>query len=64
MDDGKCGPEAGKSHQPKNLVDFFRESPLVGLDLDLGRSHDSGRDIDLSLPLPPEVGIVDPIRQK
>jgi hypothetical protein len=63
-DHGENGPAAGQSHQPKNLVDFFRQSPLVGLDLDLDRSHDLGRDIDLSLPLPPEVGSVDPIRQK
>jgi antitoxin Phd len=37
----------GKSHQPKNLVQFFRQSPLVGVDLDLGRGRDPGRDIDL-----------------
>lgn len=37
----------GKSHQPKNLVQFFRESPLVGVELDLVRAEDQGRDIDL-----------------
>ncbi|MFZ0814088.1 MAG: type II toxin-antitoxin system Phd/YefM family antitoxin [Candidatus Sulfotelmatobacter sp.] len=37
----------GKSHQPKNLVQFFRQSPLVGVDLDLERDSDAGRDIDL-----------------
>lgn len=37
----------GKAHQPKSLVQFFRESPLVGVDLDLERQKDSGRDIDL-----------------
>jgi len=37
----------GKSHQPKNLVQFFRQSPLVGVDLDLAREPDPGRDIDL-----------------
>jgi prevent-host-death family protein len=37
----------GKSHQPKNLVRFFRESPLVGVELDLERAKDTGRDIDL-----------------
>jgi len=37
----------GKSHQPKNLVQFFRESPLVGVELDLERSKDTGRDIEL-----------------
>ena len=30
-----------------DLVDFFHASPLVGADLDLERSRDSGRDIDL-----------------
>lgn len=37
----------GKSHQPKSLVQFFRQSPLVGVDLDLQRDRDPGRDIDL-----------------
>jgi antitoxin Phd len=37
----------GKSHQPKSLVEFFRESPLVGIDLDLERAKDEGRDIEL-----------------
>jgi antitoxin Phd len=37
----------GKSHQPKNLVQFFRESPLVGVELDLERAKDVGRDINL-----------------
>ncbi len=36
-----------KSHQPKNLVQFFRESPLVGVELDLERAKDAGRDIEL-----------------
>ena len=37
----------GRSHQPKDLVEFFRESPLVGVQLDLERSKDVERDIDL-----------------
>jgi antitoxin Phd len=37
----------GKSHQPKSLVQFFRESPLMGLDIDLERDKDTGRDIEL-----------------
>ena len=37
----------GKSHQPKSLVQFFRESPLVGIDLNLERAKDEGRDIEL-----------------
>jgi|HubBroStandDraft_4_1064222.scaffolds.fasta_scaffold137119_2 hypothetical protein len=32
-DRGENGPAASQSHQPKSLVDFFRQSPLVGLDL-------------------------------
>src|SRR6202158_5683496 len=36
-----------KSHQPKSIVKFFRESPLVGVDLDFDRDKDTGRDIDL-----------------
>jgi antitoxin Phd len=38
-----------KSHQPKSLVQFFRESPLVGIDLDLERDQDPGRDVDLKV---------------
>ena len=37
----------GKSHQPRDLVQFFRQSPLVGVELDLERDRDSGRDIEL-----------------
>jgi antitoxin Phd len=37
----------GKSHQPKSLVQFFRQSPLRGVDLDLERDRDPGRDIEL-----------------
>jgi antitoxin Phd len=36
-----------KSHQPKSLVQFFRESPLVGVRLNLERDKDTGRDIEL-----------------
>jgi prevent-host-death family protein len=36
-----------KSHQPKSIAQFFRESPLVGVQLDLERDKDTGRDIDL-----------------
>jgi hypothetical protein len=31
----------------KSLVEFFRDSPLVGLELDLERDKDTGRDIEL-----------------
>jgi prevent-host-death family protein len=37
----------GKAHQPKSLLQFFRESPLVGVDLDLERDKNEGRDIEL-----------------
>ncbi len=30
-----------------SLVDFFRRSPLVGVELDLTRSRDTGRPVDL-----------------
>jgi antitoxin Phd len=36
-----------KSRQPKSLVEFFRNSPLCGVHLDLKRDPDKGRDIDL-----------------
>ena len=36
----------GKSHQPKNLVQFFRQSPFVGVKLDLTRDRTSARDVD------------------
>jgi hypothetical protein len=35
----------GKAHQPKSLLQFFRESPLVGVELDLERQKDEGRDL-------------------
>lgn len=36
-----------KPRQPKSLVQFFRESPLVGVKLDLERARDEGREIEL-----------------
>jgi len=36
-----------RSRQPKSLVQFFRKSPLVGLELDFERDRDSGRNIEL-----------------
>ena len=38
---------AVRARQPKSLVQFFRESPLVGLELDFERDKDTGRDIEL-----------------
>ncbi len=41
--------EYERLQQPKpHLVEFMRNSPLAGLDLDFGRAQDAGRDIDLS----------------
>jgi antitoxin Phd len=37
----------GKARQPRSLVQFFRESPLVGVDLDWTRNRDEGEDIEL-----------------
>ena len=37
----------GRAHQPKTLVQFFRESPFVGVELDLERQKDEGREIEL-----------------
>lgn len=37
----------GRSKQAKSLVQFFRESPWMGLELDLERDKDTGRDIEL-----------------
>jgi prevent-host-death family protein len=40
--------EFGKLSRPRgSLVDFFRKSPLVAAKLDLDRSRDTGRRIDL-----------------
>lgn len=35
------------SRRKGTLVDFFRRSPLVGIDLDIARSEDTGRDVKL-----------------
>jgi len=37
----------GRSHQAASLVQFFRESPLVGADLDLDRDREPARDLEL-----------------
>lgn len=40
--------EYGKLSRPRgSLVDFFRRSPLAGVNLDLARSTDTGRRVDL-----------------
>ncbi len=37
----------GRAHQPKSLVQFFRQSPLSSVELDLERDPDPGRDFEL-----------------
>jgi antitoxin Phd len=37
----------GKSRQPKSLVEFLRNSPLMGVELDLERDRSPARDTDL-----------------
>lgn len=37
----------GKSRQPRNIVDFFRQSPLVGLELNLERDRTPARNVKL-----------------
>jgi len=36
-----------KSRQPKGIVQFFRQSPLAGVKLDLERDKGTGRDLEL-----------------
>jgi antitoxin Phd len=36
-----------RAHQATGLVEFFRQSPLVGVELDLERNKDNGRDFEL-----------------
>ena len=36
-----------RSQQPKSLVQFFRESPFVGMEMKFERSQDTGHKIEL-----------------
>ena len=47
MSDEHYGQLSGRAHQPKTLVEFFRQSPLVDVELDLKRQKDEGRDVEL-----------------
>jgi hypothetical protein len=38
---------ADEQSTSKNFVEFLRQSPLVGVELNLERDKDTGRDIDL-----------------
>jgi hypothetical protein len=37
---------SGRVRRSKSLVQFFRDSPLVGVELDLERAQDTGREIE------------------
>ena len=43
----KNGLPVSSPPQTKSLVEFFRTSPLVGLELDFERDQDTGRDLVL-----------------
>ena len=47
ISDNRYEELVGRSHQPKTLVEFFRKSPFVGVELDLERQKDEGRDVEL-----------------
>jgi Arc/MetJ-type ribon-helix-helix transcriptional regulator len=36
-----------ENRQPKSLVQFFRESPFVGMEMTFDRSPDTGRKVEL-----------------
>jgi hypothetical protein len=40
-------PVVGAGEPEKSLVQFFQESPLVGVELDLERDRNIGRDVEL-----------------
>jgi hypothetical protein len=41
-------PHAVTPRQPKSIVQFLRESPLAGVELDLARDEDTGRDLEFA----------------
>jgi antitoxin Phd len=47
ISDEHYGRLIARARQPKSIVQFFRESPLVGVKLDLKRDKDTGRDVEL-----------------
>jgi hypothetical protein len=40
-------PSGSSENDQGTLVEFFRRSPLFGLDLDVERNKDTGRDVEL-----------------
>jgi len=49
ISDERDDPLIVEARQPKSIVQFFGESPLVGVDLDLERDKDPGRDIEIDV---------------
>jgi hypothetical protein len=47
ISDEQYGRLMVKSRRPRSIVQFFRESPLVGVHLDLERDKDRGRRVKL-----------------
>ena len=47
ISDGEYERLLSRSHQPISLVQCFRESPLVGDELNMERDKDKGRDFEL-----------------
>jgi hypothetical protein len=45
-DDNGTDVSKPAAKQPQSIVEFFRQSPLMGLDIDLERDRDPGREID------------------
>lgn len=47
ISDDQYNELVNRSRQPKSIVEFFRRSPLVGLEINLERHKDQGRDVEL-----------------
>jgi len=47
ISDEQYGRLMVKSHQPKSIVQFFRQSPLAGVRLNWERDKDTGRDVEI-----------------
>lgn len=47
MSDEQDDELVDRSPRPKTLVEFFRTSPLVGVELDLERQKDEGHEVEL-----------------
>lgn len=49
ISDERCRRLISKAGRAANLVQFFRESPLVGIELDLERDKGAAREVELRL---------------